>query len=306
MAQRYFGTDDPTQIQNLFRDLPTALDSARTMRDASGGSSFFVASPTEIYRTIGPNRAQPWVVNNTLTIDPAMTQFLNFAYTLRSDGLDAQVGQWSEEWFTAKNDNLTNAAGDPIQIFASFMPTWGLPFVIMPNAGETFGDWGIVPGPMPYQWGGTWLGVTNVARNPEVASEFVRFVALDEAHLRNWATGVFTNDYLRRIYPGASAGLAQAPGDLVSSHRLVRELTPFFNDALTTDFLGGQNHYQIFGVAAPNVSLAMLQGTDSTIGDAFIDAMDLFITGQAANIDEALASFRSDVRIALPGLNVPN
>ena len=53
----------------------------------------------------------------------------------------------------------------PKKVFSYFLPTSGLPYVLAPNAksadgsSDTSGDWGVITGPLPYQWGGTWLGV---------------------------------------------------------------------------------------------------------------------------------------------------
>jgi ABC-type glycerol-3-phosphate transport system substrate-binding protein len=303
MAIRYFGTDDPDQLQHHFRDMDTFVESARHMRDMSGGSTRIVSGPTEVLRAFLPNRQQPWVVNNRLHIDPLMYQYLDMAYILRNEGLDAEIGQWWDEWFDSMRDQLTDAAGNPIHVFSYFVPTWGLPFVILPNAGEyTEGDWGIIPGPLPYQWGGTWLAVTAQANNPDVAQEFVRFAALDETHLTNWATGVYTNEFLRAIDPSVPAGLAQGAGDLVSSARLIRELAHLQYNTPSSNFIGGQNPYTIFGEAAMAVSFGLQQGTDASIQNAFDDAVGLYITGEATRA-EALESFRNDVGIAVPGLD---
>jgi ABC-type glycerol-3-phosphate transport system substrate-binding protein len=309
MAQRYFGTDDPAALQPRFANLDLFMEAARSIHEQSGGSTRIVSSPTEVYRAFLPNRTQPWVVNNTLTIDPIMLDYMSFAYELRNEGMDAQAGQWSGEWAQAMQDNLHDAAGNRIDVFSFFMPTWGLPFVIMGHAEEhTFGDWGIIPGPLPYQWGGTWLGVTQVANNTEAAMEFLRFATLDEQHLTNWATGVYTNEFLSAALADIDMdgdipeGLSQGAGDLVSSARLIRTLAPQVATSRSAEFIGGQNPYDVFGEAALAVRFGLQQGTDNTIGDAFINAVDLYITGQADR-DATLESFRQDVQMALPNLN---
>ena len=182
------------------------------------------------------------------------------------------------------------------------MPTWGLSFVLYGDAPETHGDWGIIPGPLPFQWGGTWLGVTQQAQNVDAAIEFVRFATLDEDHLRNWALGVYTNDFLSAIDPTIPDGLSQGAGDLVSSARLIRDLTPLMVGTGTYHYVGGQNPYEFFGEAAMAVQFGLQQGTDAAIGDAFIEAVDFYIDGEIDR-DGALASFRSDVSMAVPWIS---
>ncbi|MCL1989212.1 MAG: ABC transporter substrate-binding protein [Firmicutes bacterium] len=303
LAQRYFGTDDPATLEPMFATLDGFVENARLMHAQSGGSTRVVASPTEVFRAFLPNRTNPWVVNDTLTIDPLMEEYMTFAFNLRQEGLDAEIGQWDSPWFDGMRGDVVDAAGNPLEIFSFFLPTWGLPFVLMTNAPDTAGDWGIIPGPLPFQWGGTWLGVTELANNPENAIEFVRFATLDEDHLRNWATGVYTNAFLSNINPNIPDGLSQDAGDLVSSALLIRELGPTIAQSPAAAFIGGQNPYEIFGDAALDVSFGLQQGTDQTIGDAFIDAVDMYISGIMTR-DEAIASFRGDVGMAIPQISV--
>ncbi len=69
------------------------------------------------------------------------------------------------------NDTLVDAEGNPKQIFSYFLPTWGLPYVLAPHAKsadgtkDTAGDWAMITGPLPYQWGGTWLGIMKETKN---------------------------------------------------------------------------------------------------------------------------------------------
>ena len=319
MALEYFGTDDPAQLQAYFSDWDTAINSARQIRDLSGGSTFFISGPADIWRPFQPNRSQPWVVDGALHIDDVAVQWMTTSYTLRSEGLDAEVGQWSGEWFAGMSDTLTNAAGESIRTFAYFAPTWWLPFVLGNNGGATlgdlnagvYGDWGIIPGPMPFQWGGTWLGVPQAASNTEAALEFVRFITTDQEFLTNWALGHYSNDHLQSIDASASptivpgSDLGQPAGDLISSSVLVNSLGDYFYGTFASNVVAGQNPFTFFGspAVAGSVTFAVAQGTDATIGDAFIDANDLFITGQAT-LEEALASFRSSVQTALPHINV--
>ncbi len=38
----------------------------------------------------------------------------------------------------------------------------------------------MINGPLSYQWGGTWVGALKGSPNSDLATEFVKFVALDE------------------------------------------------------------------------------------------------------------------------------
>jgi len=304
MAERYLGTSDPAEVQEFFRDRESMMEAGRMIREGSNGQSFLVAGANEFFRGFGANRQQPWVVNNTLTIDPLMMDFIDFARELTDEGLHAQISAWSAEWFQGMDDNLVDAHGNPMQIFAYLLPTWGLPYVIMGNAESTAGDWGVIESPFPYQWGGTWMAVTRDARNPELAEEFIRFATMNADNLEKWATGYFTNEFLTAIDPTIPEGISRAPGDFVSSQQVVDRIAGTFGIGAVPDFLGGQNPYEMFGRLAPNVSLRLMQGTDAAIGDRWQDAVGAYLEGELNSIEEILQSFRNDISIVLPDLNL--
>lgn len=302
MAQQIFGTDDPDAIQSYFRDIPTALDSARRIRDASNGSMFFTNHFAAFGNAFYANRSQRWIENNSLVVDQAVLDFMDFANILREEGLDANVSNWTPDWFASMADEFSDMDGNQLDIFSYMLPTWGLAHVVYANHGpHTFGDWAIIPGPLPYQWGGTWMGVPRASNNPDLGRLFVETLMLDADVLSNWALGVYTHEYLSAHDPTLHSGVFQAGGDFVSSALVVRQITDQFDGSHIYHFLGGQNPYQIFGEAAPLVDLSLIQGTDSTIQGAFNDALNSYITGISTR-DEALALFRNNVQMVMPWL----
>ena len=52
--------------------------------------------------------------------------------------------------YAGMNDTLQDAEGNPKQVFSYFLPTWGLPYVLSPNAttadksSTTVGDWAMI------------------------------------------------------------------------------------------------------------------------------------------------------------------
>lgn len=128
-------------------------------------------------------------------------------------------------------------------------------------------------------------------RNPELAKEFVKFVALNEENLTNWATGVYTNEYLNAIDPelvplGGVEPVSQPAGDFVSSKKVVDAITSQFDDSEMSAFLGGQNSYAGFAAAAPNVSAKLFQGSDQRVQDTLTAIIKLYAAGE---VDKATA-----------------
>lgn len=303
LAKEYFGTDDPDEIQKLISDFTKFEEAAKVVNEKSNGNTYMVSSVGDFTNPYYNNRTQPWVVDGKLTIDQKIMDILDIGKRFRENGYEARAESWSEGWYAGMGDKLVDADGTAKQVFGYFLPTWGLPYVLMSNGGDTSGDWGLVEGPLQYCWGGTWLGVTNNAANKEIAKEFVRFSTLDTDNLKNWALGVYTNEYLTAIDPDVGPDLAQGAGDLILSKSLVKELTPQFDDAETSKFLNGQNNYKVFGELASKVNQDLLQATDKTIQDAFNDQLYSYMEGTITK-DEAISKFKASVAELLPNITV--
>ena len=310
LAQEYFGTDDPEEMQALLSDLDKFVEAAGVIKEKSGGDTYMVGTSGAFWNPFLANREQPWVVDNTLTVDPMVEKYVDIAKLFRDEGYESQAEQWTEGWFAGMSDTLVDAEGNPKQIFAYFLPTWGLPYVLAQNAAaadgstDTSGDWGLIEGPLPYQWGGTWMGALKDGDNLELAKDFVAWSTLDQEHLENWALGVYTNEYLKECDPEVSDDRLQPPGDFVSSQVVVEKVFPEFDDSELTSFLGGLNPYAAFGKAAPLVNAKLMQGSDDAIQRAFEDARDQYLAGTITK-EEMWAQWKDSVRALFPDLIVP-
>ena len=319
LAKEYFGTDDPDEIQELLSDMTKFEAAAKIIKEKSKGNTYIVGSTGDFTNLFFANRQSPWVVDDKLVIDPKVDELFEIAKSFRQNGYEAQANQWQEGWFAGMNDSLVDAKGNPKQIFSYFLPTWGLPYVLMPNSApkvvqeegkadktvgkDTAGDWACINGPMPYQWGGTWIGAMKEAKNLEVAKEFIKFCTLNTEHLKNWALGVYTNDYLKKIDSSIGDKLGQGPGDFVSSQKVVEEITAQFDNAATSKFLAGQNSYKGFAAAAPTIDLKLLQASDDAIQRALNDPLTNYASNKATK-EKAIQQFKEAVRNALPDIIV--
>lgn len=307
LAKEYFGTDDPAKIQELLSDMDKYTAAAAVVKEKSGGNTYMVASSGDFQNPFFANRSQPWVVDDTLVVDPMVKKYIDIAKLFRDNGYEAQAQQWQEGWFAGMNDTLVDAEGNPKQVFSYFLPTWGLPYVLVPNAvsadgsHDTSGDWAVIEGPLPYQWGGTWLGVVNGSDKMDVAKDFVRFATLDEENLTNWATGVYTNEYLKAIDPNVPDDQKQAPGDFVSSQNVVEKIIPQFDNSELSAFLRGQNSYAVFAKAAPSVNAKLMTGSDDAIQRALGDPLQQYLNGEISE-DEMWVAWKDAIRIEFPDL----
>ena len=137
----------------------------------------------------------------------------------------------------------------------------------------------------------------------DLAKEFVRFCTLDQDNLTNWATGVYTNEYLKAIDPTVPDTQLQAAGDFVSSQVVVEKITKSFDKSTLADFLGGENSYGAFAAAAPAVTAKLMQGTDDAIQRALNDPLNSYLAGTTTE-DQMWAAFKDAVGNELPDLTV--
>jgi len=217
-------------------------------------------------------RTQPWVVNGRLNIDPAVVRRMEMSRYLSDNGFEGRAETWAESWFAGFRGDLADEFG-PLDVFATFLPTWGLHFVLATNAPDTSGDWAMIPGPAPWFWGGTWLAAYRGTRQPDAAREFIRQVTVNEANLEAWAL---------------------ATGDMLNNMNVVNRI----RDGFSMPFLSGQNHYAAFADMAVHIDGSLIQGTDQAINALFLEAVNQYANGEAT-MDEALAMFRTQVSAQL-------
>jgi ABC-type glycerol-3-phosphate transport system substrate-binding protein len=267
LAKKYLGTDDPKTVQTYFANFNKFLETAKLLKEKSGGSCVVVSSLGDLRNSFLSARKDSWLVNGKLVIDPAMEQYLDIGKTLHDNRWEGRVGQWSEGWFAGMKGELKDEAGKPVEVFSYFLPTWGLHYVLKTNAPDTSGDWAMCQGPSAYRWGGTWVGAYKGTKNPAAAKEFIRYVATDESFLEAWAKDT---------------------GDMVNNLNVVNKI----KDSYSEPFLGGQNHYAEFAEMAKAVNGRLLQGSDEAIEAMFDEAATSFWNGEKTKA-KALADFRA-------------
>jgi ABC-type glycerol-3-phosphate transport system substrate-binding protein len=269
MAQKYLGTDDPKVVQTFFTDQAKFLETARLLKERSGGSCIVVSSFGDLENPFLDGRKDPWVVNGRLVVDPLLESYMDVTKTLYDNRLEGRVGQWSEGWFAGMKGDLKDESGRSLEVFSYFLPTWGLHYVLKPNAPETSGDWAMIPGPYPYRWGGTWIGAWKNTKNVAAAKELIRYITTDDSFLERYA---------------------KDSGDMVSNMLVVDKIKGSYSEP----FLGGQNHYAEFAEMAKNVDGRLTQATDQAIVGIFQEAVNAFVNGEKSKA-QALADFRSQV-----------
>jgi len=269
LARKYLGTDDPAVIQTFFTDFNKFMETAQLLKNRSSGTAVVVANRGALYNVFLGARSQPWIVNGRLHIDPVMETYMDMSKVIHENRFCGRVGQWSEGWFLGMEGNLRDERRNLLEVFAYFLPTWGLHYVLKTNAGSTFGDWAMIPGPAPYHWGGTWIGAYRDTRNAEAVKQMIEWFTTNDGFLERWARDT---------------------GEVVGNTVVTNRIRNNFREP----FLGGQNHYSMFADIAMNINGRLIQATDAAIESLFAEAVAAFVEGEKSKA-QALSDFRQEV-----------
>lgn len=265
MAKEYLGTDDPAEVGEMFSSAEKIIATGKTLQEKSGGKAILFPGMAELMRMYLGARAQAWVEDGKLTIDPKMNEFVKTAKELRDAGAEGGMDAWTPQWSAAVVDDTHMAYA---------IPTWGLAWIIdvnQPDDQKNKGDWGLAKAPAPYTWGGTWFGMYSGSQNKELAWEFIKFITLDEEQAVSWA---------------------KKSGDFVSNLAAIETLS---KDASLVNATINQNPYEFFGPMIDDINGAIITQYDDQITNAFQDAMLSYLAGNTTE-DQMWKQFKDQVK----------
>lgn len=290
IAQEVFGTEDPEEIGKLFKDYPTILETAKTLKDK--GYRIF-ASDGELNFFSG-NTA--WVVDNKLTVSEQRYAYMDLCVELYKQDLTAYAAQWSTPWYqamsgpvpvlTADSDvNVWDATefasategGATTEIFAYGLPSWGV-LTLRDNVGETSGKWGVCAGPTYGFSGGTYIGISSNSERKDTAWDFLKFCTLTEETADWW--------------------IEKSQGDTVS---LLSILEKHKDDG--NDVYGGQHLYSFWLEQAEGLDYSVVTRYDTAIGNAWSNAITAIKTDEKSK-EDAIAGFYDEVEATYPELTI--
>lgn len=275
IARDILGTDDPAVVSEWTSDIERFYELGEMIRDHYDGERFLLAGYSDMSEFVYNRRNAPYLQDNQLIIPETLVEYMEIARGMRDNRIEAGATTWSPPWFSSMADG---------SVFAYILPTWGLHYVMKPNAEpeahagnvDYTGDWGLAVPPAPYSWGGTWIGINRNSRQKDLAWEFVRFVGSNPDFLEHWA---------------------RSTGDFVANTDVLEAIKGDFADP----FLGGQNHYEYFYGEVQRIDVSHIGPWDFQIQNAWGDQTELFANGQKS-LDEAIRDFEVAVRDIIPNL----
>ena len=289
IAKEVFGTDDPEEIGKLFSSYDKILETAQKLKDA--GYRIF-ASDGETTYSSGDSA---WVIDGKLNVDPSRVDYMDLCIELYQKEYTTFANSWSTPWYQAmagevailKADSEVNIwdadefnsateGYEKTTVFAFGLPTWGA-LTLRDNWGDTDGDWGICSGPAYAFGGGTFVGVSELSKNKELAYEFIKWMLEDDT-LDWW--------------------IDASNGDVVSKVSVLEAHKDDENAAF-----GGQKTYAFWLPQAEGIDYSKVTKYDKIIGDAWGEAISKIKTGEMTR-EEGYKYFYDEVASAYPELTI--
>ncbi len=271
VAKRYLGTDDPKKVGAMLNTTDKFLDVARYIKQKSGGKVKIIAGYGDYQHFPFALRTKAFVTDGRLNIEQCILDYFEIAKIMRDEELTAEIGTWSPPWF----ENMNEPEPD---FFCYVLPTWGLHYVIKPNARDTIGDWGLCEGPAAYFWGGTWVGIYKNSKHKETAWKFVKFMTLERDLQKWWAIET---------------------GDFISNKAVIDKIKHDF----AAELLAGQNHYEFYAREVFKINGSLLKRYDLDIRNFMMGAISEYVDGEMTK-QEAIKQFKSDVKNTFPEIRV--
>lgn len=289
IAEEVFGYSDPESVGKLFASYDTILETAQTLKDA--GYAIF-ASDGELNYMSGDSA---WVIDGKLNVDQARYDYMDLCVALYQGGYTTFGAAWSAPWYAAMagpvaflspdvnvwdGEAVEEASKDAVQteVFAFGLPSWG-GLTLKDNWGETEGSWGICSGPSYGFGGGTWLGISTLSKNKELAYEFIKWVVADIDTVNWW--------------------IEQSKGADIPAY--IPALEAHKDDENET--YGGQKLFAFWLEQAEGIDYSKVTQYDTAIGNAWGAAITTLKT-ETGTLDEALATFYDTVQSTYPEITI--
>lgn len=275
IARDVLGTDDPEVVSEWTSSLDKFYELGEMIKEHYSGEKFLLSGYTDMSEFIYNRRTEPYLQGDKVVIPATLVEYMEVAKEMRENRIEAGAGTWSPPWFSSMADG---------SVFAFILPTWGLHYVLKPNAepeanageAEFSGDWGLATPPASYSWGGTWIGINRNSKNKELAWKLVKFIGSNPEFQEFWA---------------------KETGDFVANMDVIEKIKGDFSEP----FLGGQNHYAYFAEEVEKIDVSFIGPWDFQIQNAWGDEVELYANGQKT-LDEAIESFKTAVMDIIPNL----
>lgn len=207
--------------------------------------------------------------------------FYNDLQTYFEKGYISPYLSKSTEW----QQQLHIADPSEAKVFAMNNATWAVSKYLANGEEEdggssTYGSWRFTTAPTATFNGGSWYMMNKDAKNPSLAWEFLQFYA--------------TNDDFATEY-------SKEKVDYYSSYNRQEK----FHDQQNSDFLGGQNLYDIVGDSLEEIDVDGYTSEYDILADTTVVSVALDVKAGNIKPEDAISTVIEQIQTAAPELTVP-
>ena len=270
LAEKYLGTTDQAELEEMFSSWDSILEAARTVNEASGGKTKLFSGYDDLkYIFLNGARSVGWYdENDVIQVDDAMIEYMEYSKQLYDEELTFNTMMWGTDWAALKDGDgeTTEAAlaytGCPWYTYWSLTDTWD---------GNTI----LVDAPVQFYWGGTGLAATADCSDTDTAALIIRTCTCDP-------------EFMTSIY--------EANGDFVNNQAAIKDIIEEnLKGTSTFTLYGDQSIPEFFSTRGQGVDVSLVTAEDMTICETlFPAAVTAYATGKS-DLDTAIADFKASV-----------
>ena len=270
LAEKYLGTTDQAQLEQMFSSWDSILEAARKVNDASGGKVKLFSGYDDLkYIYLNGARKVGWYDDkDVIQMDDAMVEYMDYAKTLYDEDLTFNTTMWGTDWAALKDGDGDKSeaciafAGCPWYTYWCLTDTWDKNTIL-------------VDAPVQFYWGGTGLAATKECSDKDVAAQIIKATTCD-------------SEFMTDIY--------KANGDFVNNQTAINDIvTNGVKGTSTFSLYGDQNIPEFFSTRGQGVDVSLVTAEDMTINETlFPAAVTSYATGKADK-DKAIEDFKNSV-----------
>ena len=279
LAEEYLGVKTPEEMQPFVKDWATFTETAKTVKEKSGGKCAMADTLGGMWQVWQYNRKNAWAKDDALVIDDYCKEYADLAKDYWDNGYVTKESQWDDKgWYPIGQDGST---------MGYFFCTWCLgKGSMLSNAeggegGATYGKYRITAGPSEWAWGGSWLAVSPNCDNGQIAHDFVKHFTVDEATMEDYA--LFKSEF-------------------VNNPTVMKKIVD--DGSNKNELLGGQDQFSVLYESASKIDMdGKITAYDAQIKDAFNNAVTKYVKGEVASYDDMITEFKKNAA-TIEGLTV--
>ena len=272
IAKDVWGTDDPLLIQEkIGPGWEKFFEAAEDLRRKGYG---ICSGTDDVWRSVKNEANQPWIVDDSLYIDPKREEYIDIAKKLIESDYTNNTLQWSDEWY------LDMIGEGEKEVFGFLGPAWLINYVLEPNCGGeaigegTYGDWAICDPPVGSFWGGSVVMAHKDTKHKEAVGEIIQWITLD----------ISESGFQYLWANGESTGLKEMP----------LSTTVMRNMDYSSEFLGGQNIFEAYISAGDLARGDNISRDDEIIDELWRSQVHEYTEGKKSR-ENAIAEFKLEV-----------